>query len=808
MRPSQWPYGLDTILAKGSYEKRQSSTPIEETARRVGEDLPTHTWNVLSRLAELAQLRPCPLAPGEGAEHVAETARTLWHCLFWTCFLHDFGKATRGFQAMLKGEVGDYPNRHEVASLAFLDWIAPTLSETERRWIVAGIVSHHQDASEIAMKYREKADPHPLVAILADLDDEGIRALWRWLATCSAAWIEALGFRRYGVRPLALVDEERAVRMIREEGVVRTKRWLRIYREFIRALMLEEQGIVTALVQLRGLVTTADHLASAHVQRVPPGIADSWEQLARRCLKQPPWDHQKACAADAMGSAMLAAPTASGKTEAALFWALGDGARPAPRIFYALPYQASMNAMHQRLSGPKYFKRYGVGLQHGRAVQALYQRLATESERGAKSALQETMWRKNLARLHAYPIKIFSPYQMLKTVYAMKGFEGMLADYTQAAFIFDEIHAYDPERLAMILCLVKYLRVHYSARFLLMSATFPRLLSGILADVLGVREIIGAGDDVFKDLRRHRLELLDGDLLADGIEEVIATIERDKSVLVCCNTVRRAQVMWEALCERVGDERVELIHSRLTAGHRLTREQAIDRRCGIDAPHQVLALVATQVVEVSLNIDLDTIYSDPAPLDALLQRFGRVNRGRSKGIVPVHVFREPQGGQFVYKAPNVARTLAVLEQYTGKTIDEAETGHWLDQLYDDPRVSVPWIEEFWRQYDLVEQLLLDLRPFESSDERAEQFEALFDGIEVIPERFASQYADLVAQDRFLEALSLFVSISQKKFAQLKDRHKAHEVKFGERKQWVVLQEYDDDLGLIFDTSLKDVPDHD
>ncbi|MGH9821707.1 MAG: CRISPR-associated helicase Cas3' [Blastocatellia bacterium] len=808
MRPALWPDSLDTLLAKGAYKQKPGASSSAQVERRGEEDLPTHTWNVLSRLAELARLRPDPLAPAGEVSKNTENARTLWHCLFWTCFLHDFGKATRGFQAMLKGEVAHYPHRHEVVSLAFLDWIAPALSETEQCWIVAGIVSHHQDANEIALRYREKTDPHPLVAMLAELDDDGIRALWRWLATCSADWIESLGFSLYGVRPLALVDEEQAVRLIREEGVERTKYWLRRYRELIRALTLEEERTVATLVQLRGLTTTADHMASAHVRHVPPGIPDSWEELAQRCLKQDPWIHQRTCAAQASGSAMLAAPTGSGKTEAALFWALGDGACPAPRIFYALPYQASMNAMHQRLSGPKYFKRHGVGLQHGRAVQALYQRLATEGERGAKSAIQETLWRKSLARLHAYPIKVFSPYQMLKTVYALKGFEGMLADYTRAAFIFDEIHAYDPERLAMILCLIKYLRVHYGARFLLMSATFPRLLSDILVDVLGVREIITAGDDVFEDFRRHRLELLDGDLLTDGIDQVVATIARGQSALVCCNTVRRAQAMWEALCERLGNERVELIHSRLTAGHRLAQEQAIDRRCGVDAPHQMLAVVSTQVIEVSLNIDLDTIYSDPATLDALLQRFGRVNRGRNKGIVPVHVYREPRGGQFVYKAPNVERTLAVLEQYSGQVIDETETGRWLDQLYEDPRVSVPWREEFWRQYDLVEQLLLDLRPFESSDERAEQFEALFDGIEVIPERFAEQYANLIAQDRFLEASSLFVSISQKKFAQLRKRQKVRELRVDGRRQWIVQQEYDNSLGLIFDTSLDDVPDHD
>ncbi|MGB9903128.1 MAG: hypothetical protein ACPLQO_00485 [Desulfotomaculales bacterium] len=58
---------------------------------------------------------------------------------------------------------------------------------------------------------------------------------------------------------------------------------------------------------------------------------------------------------------------------------------------------------------------------------------------------------KNLAALHFYPVSVFSPYQMLKGIYRLKGDEAILADYAGAAFIFDEIHAYEQGRLAMIL---------------------------------------------------------------------------------------------------------------------------------------------------------------------------------------------------------------------------------------------------------------------------------------------------------------------------------------------------------------------
>lgn len=788
MRPSRWPDWLDNVWAKSMQE-----------GEKAGESLATHTWYVLARFSELARLHP-QLA-------MQFNSPNIWHCLFWACFLHDLGKSASGFQHMLR-DGQRWGHRHEVLSLAFLDWIAPALSETEQKWVLAAIISHHRDASAIARTYDERMDPDPLIDLLAGLNEKDVRGLWRWLHECSDSWINALELSSFGVRPLPLIDENKAVQLTIQQGINRTRTWLDTYQLMIRKLPSErDQQIISTLISLRGLTTTADHMASAHLPHVPVGVQRSWEQFAYEELKLKTYHHQRMSATNHGTSAMLVAPTGSGKTEAALFWTMGDGSQPTPRIFYALPYQASMNAMYDRLRSPLYFGDASVGLQHGRALQALNQRLMN-GEEGPKSTIHEAKWRKNLTMLHACPIKVFSPYQMLKVVYGIKGFEGMLTDYAQAAFIFDEIHAYDPGRLAIILCLVKYLREHFGARFFIMSATFPKTLQNIMSDIIGINEPIIAERTLFEQFRRHHLQLLDGDLLVHGVNRIATDVRMGKSVLVCCNTVRRAQEIYEQLHLMLSPEQVELIHSRFTMADRLDREKAILTRCNVDAKHTALVVVATQVVEVSLNIDLDTIYSDPAPLEALVQRFGRINRARKKGIVPVYVFRQPDDGQYVYSDKLVKKTLEVLEAHNDQDIDEAAISEWLNNIYENPEIYNPWKKQYDDQYQLVARLLQDLRPFDSNEQSEQEFEKLFDGVEVLPSCFERKYIDLIVQDEFLEASQLFVSISQQKYQQLARQGKIRMLEGDKYKRWLVMQPYSSEHGLLFDTSSGERPDGD
>ena len=182
MQPPCWPSWLDETWAK-SAEKGAGGQP---------ETLAQHTWYVLERLADFIRLRPdLPQALG---------VPRLWHILFWATFLHDFGKAASGFQARLRG--GErWPHRHEVLSLAFMDWIASGLEVSEQAWAVAAIVSHHRDAEEIASLYPPPDDPDDdqLIERVAELSSVTVQGMWRWLAECAETWITTLGLEEAGI---------------------------------------------------------------------------------------------------------------------------------------------------------------------------------------------------------------------------------------------------------------------------------------------------------------------------------------------------------------------------------------------------------------------------------------------------------------------------------------------------------------------------------------------------------------------------------------------------------------------------------
>jgi CRISPR-associated endonuclease/helicase Cas3 len=787
MKPSLWPDNLNHMLAK--------------SADRGGETLAQHTWDVLEKLAALHCLRPTL----SDLAHMPE----LWHCLFWTCLLHDFGKVARGFQIRLRG--GEpWPHRHEVLSLAFFDWIAPALTENEQYAIVAAIASHHRDASEIQKKY-PRIDPSVIELLLAELDISTIGLLWHWIDTCAANWIETLSLTSAGVKPLPLMPYDQAVSLVKNQGVERVRYWLRRYERWVDKLRntpLAGYQVVFPIL-LRGLTTTADHMASAHLKTLPAPVQESWQSLARRILKpgQHHYPHQEASADGSRRSTLLISPTGSGKTEAALYWALGDGSVPVPRLFYALPYQASMNAMYDRLRDKqKGFGTEAVGLQHGRAVQALYTRLIDQESLQAPASVLVS-WEKNINSLHARPVKVFSPYQMLKAAFQLRGFEGMLTDYAQAAFIFDEIHAYEPGRLALILAMIEYLRINYDARFFVMSATFPDIIRSKLVKALDFEpvDIVLADQSVFQKFRRHRLHLLHGGLLEDGIGRIVADVQAGKSVLACVNTVRRAQaVRQELLNAGLSSEQVLLIHSRYILKDRIAREQEVLKRSSIGVQSQPFVLVATQVVEVSLNIDLDTIYTDPAPLEALLQRFGRVNRACTKHICPVYVFRQPDDGQYVYNERLVRRTLAELEEHEGDEIEESQINDWLDCIYSDQEIRQQWNEEYQRISQSAQLVLKNLRPFESDTQLEKDFDAMFDNVEVLPRRFEQVYLQCLNMNDFLQASQYFVGISRKKYQQLANKGLVLPIvePTGKQNKWMVRLQYND-LGLSFNDAEPD-----
>ncbi|RJQ32063.1 MAG: hypothetical protein C4589_01000 [Peptococcaceae bacterium] len=238
-----------------------------------------------------------------------------------------------------------------------------------------------------------------------------------------------------------------------------------------------------------------------------------------------------------------------------------------------------------------------------------------------------------------------------------------------------------------------------------------------------------------------------------------------------------------------------LLHGRFNARDRLEKEKTVQAATGSrSAARKLVVLVATQVVEVSLDIDLDVIYTDPAPLEALIQRFGRVNRRSLKKCAPVYVFRLPVDGQGIYDDKLIVRALAVLEKQDGRMINEAEVSDWLDEVYQG-EIAENWNREYEKAYaDFWDSCLSTLAAFESDDWLEEAFYKAFDSVEVLPETLAETYESLV-QENPLEASQLLVPVRWGQFMQLRNRGK---VRPARNKTWpkTVDAPYNSEDGLV------------
>jgi CRISPR-associated endonuclease/helicase Cas3 len=715
------------------------------------ETLEQHTQRVVERLAGLSRRTP----------HLSQIAglSDFWHIAFWSAVIHDFGKAASGFQARLNGSGQKYPHRHEVLSLAFLPWVA---EPNEARLVALGVISHHRDSEVIKTLYQDSCGAD----LLTEFEPQAILWLKDWLERVPNDWVDSYDLAQLGVRKKTFQID---LNHFPKQAAEALEKGIELYANIhpFDEPYPHEPGFAQLQAErrlhilLRGIITQSDRMASAHAPIPSVLQLPSLEQLtkqiaAREDKKIEPRTHQKA--AQIEGNLIFSAPTGSGKTEAALGWAAVQQAQTPRRLIYVLPYQASLNAMKDRLErdlSPK----DGVAILHSRALQVLYRQQKAGVE-DLEELAQNVRRQNDFNRLHQPAVAVLTPYQILKAMYRISGYESLLTMLAGSCLVLDEIHAYEPTRLGMFLAVTETLRRDFDVRVCAMTATMPTWLREELEHCLGVKAL-PPDPELFRASRRHRLELLDADIESPAAQKrVVDELEAGRSVLVACNTVKKAQSVWQSLKTQLAPEKVLLLHSRFTGRDRLAKERDIQAR--LDASRDTqdpIVVVATQVIEVSLDLDFDRIFSEPAPLEALVQRFGRVNRRGKKGengIVPVTVLTQPREGQRIYNNELVQRGLEQLEANVGTELDDLKVSSWLDEVYNESLLKV-FRDEVRRSAEEFRAVAVNtLKAFARDETLEHKFDDLFDGLQVLPKCFQQEYEDTLKYSP-IEARSLLVN---------------------------------------------------
>ncbi len=631
-----------------------------------------------------------------------------------SAYLHDVGKIAKGFQRVLHNG-GRWEHRHEALSAA----IALALGLPEE--VCLAILTHHRPASHPCFDayndsptWSKHGQPR-WQALLREMEP-----CWQWLRDfLPDEWRMRLPDRPSELPTLHKLLEKAHKTEILKLDPARRQR----------------------LIWLRGLLLAGDHLASGHGTRLPE--LEQTESFLNLRVWYPYQDRVQAVA----GHLILQAPTGAGKTEAALLWALRNR-RAGERIFYVLPTQASIEAMVQRLR--QQFGNDAVAPLHHRVIDLEFQRhfSAEESPNYTKSA-QYARQQADLYRQFYSPLKVLTPHQILKHMFGSRFFEVGLTELTGALVVLDEIHAYDVHLTALLERTIAYLSEQYQVRFCLMSATMPSNLQQRLQQALK-----GPVHTVEPDPRleasllqpRHCLRLLNY-RLEDSVPQILESLRQARTVLVVANRVPQAQALYRELKAHEPD--CLLLHARFVRRHREQIEQRL-----IQCPPRLL--VATQAVEVSLNLSYDVCYTELAPADDLVQRFGRVNRrGKHKKPVPVYVCTQYEQER-VHRLYAPQRLEATLKHAPDDTpLDWDTTRRWIEAVYQGR-----FTEQEQRHYHHVSQsfqAVLDaLKPLHDTGQT--ELENLFYVAEVVPSSLQEEYATCLAQRQYLLANQCLTSL--------------------------------------------------
>lgn len=549
--------------------------------------------------------------------------------------LHDIGKVSPLFQRTLKHGYIHQPGfvfRHEIASLLFLSLIP----ETERPAIIDMIVAHHK-------------------SILNDISEKGILDLDDNMDCFNR---HAYKFEEWS--PVALTILEKCG--METHSITREE--AKSNYEFVIDYC---ENRTLNFSKWKGLLMAADHYASALEEKTETSLDKLFIQpdlsFYNRVHHLYPLSYVNTN--DGRKHTLVTAPTGAGKTDFLLRRCKG-------RVFYTLPFQASINAMYDRIKNDLYGTDAQIYLLH-----------AASSLKVRGKNIEESILQHHLGS----SVKILTPHQMASIVFGIKGFEAMLLDLEGCDVILDEIHTYASETQAIVLKIIDILK-SINCRIHVGTATMPSILYGKIVELLGGKSEVyevKLSNDILNTFNRHIIHKVDSfDCCNDIIKNAV---EKNEKILIVCNQVKRAQLLYSTISDNYPIINKMLIHSRFKRGDRTRLEDLLKEE--FTNVQKACIVIATQVVEVSLDISFDVMITECAPIDAMIQRFGRINRKRTDETIgkykDIYVIRpsEDKHEAMPYDIDILQKSYGVLP--SGNLLEESSLQNLIDIVYPNSK---------------------------------------------------------------------------------------------------------------------------
>ena len=319
--------------------------------------------------------------------------------------------------------------------------------------------------------------------------------------------------------------------------------------------------------------------------------------------------------------------------------------------FFTLPLKSAINAIYDRIVDGVILEKQKerVGMLHSDT----YIKYLERSQHGQGKMDEEPEMENEEVSADLYftrtrqfslPLTICTLDQLFDFVFLYRGFEHKLATLSYSKIIIDEVQMYSPDLIAYLVLGLSYIN-QMKGRFAIMTATLPTFFIDLLKDL----KIPFEPPRVFTDDKiRHSIKVIDKEINARDIAE-LSHKYKGKKILVICNTIKSAvklyhQLIWDQQCQQVHlvltdnenneatDEPAEkpgvyLLHSHFTKDDRAEKEKRI-LAMGSKESTESGIWIATQIVEASLDIDFDLLFTELSDLNGLFQRMGRCYRHR------------------------------------------------------------------------------------------------------------------------------------------------------------------------------------